>query len=160
MYAEGIIQPGRSRGLRISLPRLNVLETQMGKDVLFSRSCQELFLERGQTNRKVIGLVRKQAGNCPSDTRADPQILNFELEWFLTMLRSCNRQLHVWTSIFTASCQYQFRILFAHFVPRPKHATTVLIYICWPTSLPTHKHSNLALSDRTLQQMSIFPDKS
>lgn len=36
------------------MPRLDVLETQMGKDVLFGRGCQKLFLERGQTNRKSV----------------------------------------------------------------------------------------------------------
>ena len=77
MYAQGIIQPGRSGGLRISLPRLDVLETQMGKDVLFSRSCQELFLERGQTNRKSVTC----AGICLGDTSANPQILNCKLRY-------------------------------------------------------------------------------
>lgn len=43
--------PSRRRGgLRVSLPRLDVLETQMGKDVLLGRSCQELFLERWQAS--------------------------------------------------------------------------------------------------------------
>lgn len=66
----------------------------------------------------------------------------------------------IWTPISTASSQYEFRILFTQFVPGFTHAVTVQIYICPSTSLPTHKHSNLALSDCTLPQMSIFPDKS
>lgn len=49
MYThQDIIRPGRRGGLRVSLPRLDVLETQMGKDVLLRRSCQELVLERRQ----------------------------------------------------------------------------------------------------------------
>lgn len=55
VHTQGIIQPGRrSEVLRVSLPRLNVLETQMGKDVLFCRSCQELFLEEGQASKHKV----------------------------------------------------------------------------------------------------------
>lgn len=65
VYTQDIIQPGRrSDVLRVSLPRLNVLETQMGKDVLFRRSFQELFLEEGQANTKS----GTYPGVCPGDT--------------------------------------------------------------------------------------------
>lgn len=65
VYTQDIIQPGRrSDVLRISLPRLNVLETQMGKDVLFCRRCQEFFLGEGQANTESV----THPGVCPDDT--------------------------------------------------------------------------------------------
>lgn len=60
VHTQGIIQPGRrSEVLCVSLPRLNVLETQMGKDVLFWRSCQELFLEEGQASKHKVSDVSR-----------------------------------------------------------------------------------------------------
>lgn len=54
---------GRGASLRISLPRLHVLEAQMVKDVLLSRSCQELFLER----RKKQEFVSETAEGWPRE---------------------------------------------------------------------------------------------
>lgn len=77
MYMQGIIQPGRDGGLRISLPRLDVLKTQMGKDVLFSLSFQELFLERGQTNRKSVTRFRKYSWQASlNQNRNQPRIIH------------------------------------------------------------------------------------
>lgn len=52
MSTQDTIQPEGGGDLRVSLPRLHVLEAQMVKDVLFSRSCQELFLERTNAQRE------------------------------------------------------------------------------------------------------------
>lgn len=46
---QDIVQPERGGDLRVSLPRLHVLESQMVKDVLFSPRCQELLLKRTNT---------------------------------------------------------------------------------------------------------------
>lgn len=55
VHQHGIIQLGRrSEVLRVPLPRLNVLKTQMGKDVLFCCSCQELFLEKEQASKHNV----------------------------------------------------------------------------------------------------------
>lgn len=49
MSTQDAVQPERGGDLRVSLPRLHVLESQMVKDVLFSPRCQELLLERTNT---------------------------------------------------------------------------------------------------------------
>lgn len=49
MSTRDTVQQERGGDLRVSLPRLHVLESQMVKDVLFSPRCQELLLERTNT---------------------------------------------------------------------------------------------------------------